>query len=66
VSTILCVGEEVDVVDLRDGSTIERNVLIRKLYEDILPGTDTKRMYASLSCGYAVPLACLRHPGKDR
>jgi hypothetical protein len=66
VSTILCVGEEVDVVDLRDGSIIKRNVLIRTLYEDVLPGTDIKRMYASLSCGFAVPLACLRHPGEDR
>jgi hypothetical protein len=60
VSTILCVGDLVDVIDLRDNTVVERSVLLRKLYEDTVPGTELKRMYAELSCGYAVPVACVR------
>jgi hypothetical protein len=59
--TIFVVGEEVDLVDLRDNTVFERGVLIRSLYEDTPPGSEHKRMYAALSCGYAVPIACLRH-----
>lgn len=57
------VGDVVDVVDLRDGATVETGVTVLSITEETIPhaihGTVRKAM-ASLSVGYGVPVRCLR------
>ena len=49
------VGNRVDVIDRRDGATVDTNVTITSII------MEHGRPYAVLSCGYACGFACLRN-----
>ena len=55
------VGDTVDVIDLRDQTVVRQSVTITNIEERLLPGQQTAGLYATLSCGFAVSLACLKH-----
>ena len=60
------VNEVVDVIDLRDGAVIKRNVTITKLEQVRLTGRPQPSTYATLSTGYAVSVKCLRKTGSSQ
>lgn len=57
------VGDIVDVIDRRDGATVDRNVVIEGLVDEPSEPHVRGGWTASLSCGYRVSVRCLRRAG---
>ena len=54
------VNDVVDVIDRRDGAVVARGATILELKMETIPGRAEPAQYATLSCGFAVSVRCLR------
>lgn len=54
------VNDVVDVIDRRDGAAVARGATILELTMETLPGREEPSQHATLSCGFAVSVRCLR------